>query len=200
MDDLARDRPSASERRAHVRPWWRTPEDAVPVILPIVEPLVRAPAVAITLVGAHVYREGLELRIERRMRRLEETEEEWQSRIRDFLETRQASTGHGGPERLRYSVITADEEVFANSLFRGHASVEVEPSGLSVMRTDMGASGDPWRCESNEGLWLWPLPAADRIELVVRWPAVGISRESVAIDTPHLIEISQQSRPLWSGV
>ncbi|MBO0980183.1 hypothetical protein [Microbacterium sp. SD291] len=82
MDDLARDRPSASETRAHVRPWWRTPEDAVPVVLPIVEPLVRAPAVAITLVGAHV----------------------------------------------------------------------------------------------------------------------GISRESVAIDTPHLIEMSQQSRPLWSDV
>lgn len=178
-------------------PWWQPPEVAVPAVLPVVVPLVRAPAVAITVVGAHVYREGLELLIERRMRRMGETHDEWQSKIRVFLETPDWPAEHVGGGHLQYSVIADDEEALANSLFRGRVNVNAQPFGLSVMRTRPGSSGNLWLCQSSEGLWLWPLPAVDHIDLVVRWPAAGIPRASVRIPTSRLAQMSQQSGYLW---
>ncbi|WP_136025484.1 MULTISPECIES: hypothetical protein [unclassified Microbacterium] len=189
--------PTPPDRRKHVQPWWQPPEDGVPAILPIVAPIVRTSTAALTLVGAHVYREGVELLLERRMRRWGETDDEWQAKIREFLQTPDKPAVPGGTESLQYSIITGGEEVFANSLFRGLADVNEKPSSLSVMHTGSGASGDPWLCKSSEGLWLWTMPTVDHLELVVRWPAVGVSVASIFVQIAQLEEMSQRSSLLW---
>lgn len=183
--------------RVHVHPWWEPPREETPAILPVVIPLVRTPTAALSLVGAHVYRQGVELRLERRMRRCGETDDEWQAKIRGFLESPGLQAVPGGSVDLQYSVITEGQEVFANSLFRGYSDVNSRPSGLSVMRTGSGASADIWLCQSSEGLWLWPLPSGDHLDVVARWPAVGIAFASAAVPTSGLEVMAQQSTPLW---
>lgn len=185
------------EGPAPIPPWWQPPRDAVPAVLPLVTPLVRTSTAALTLVGAHVYRQGIELLLERRVRRRVETDDEWQAMVDDFHEIGERPAVSVGSERLRYSVVANGVEVFANSLFDGHSNANDEPLGLSVMRTRLGSSGSRWFLESSGGLWLWPLPTVDHLELVARWPAAGIPCTSVAIQTSDLAEISQRSTPLW---
>lgn len=199
MSELPQQDPSPPGDGSHVHPWWEPPRDAVPAILPVVIPLVRTPTAGLTLVGAHVYLQGIELLLERRLRRCGETDDEWQAIIRCFLDSPGLQAVPGGSEGLQYSVTADGEEVFANSLFRGHRDVTTRPSGLSVMRTGSGASGDPWLCQSSEGLWLWPLPSGDRLDVVVRWPAVGIPFASATLSTSRLDVVARQSMPLWDA-
>jgi hypothetical protein len=178
--------------------WWQPREVDVPVILPVVSPLVRTPTIAITLVGIHVHRNGAELLLERRMRRIAETESEWQNAARLFLGSRDRVVGSAAPGRLQYSVTEGNgEEVVADSPFHGSRSLHTEPRGASVMRTRPDVRTDQWFGTASEGLWLWPLPKADRLELGVRWPAVGIERSSIVIDSSHFAALAENATVLW---
>lgn len=182
------------------RPWWQPRPDEVPAILPIVAPIVRVPTMAITLVGVHVYRDGAELRVERRMRRAGETDAEWHDLVRLFMETSETPAGPGGVGELEYGITPHGQgEIIADSLFRSRGDVRVEPTGLSVMRTRRnGTGGDPWFGHADEGLWLWPLPTVDRLRLSARWPAFAVEESSIEIDASRFGELAAHSESLWA--
>src|SRR5690606_3007654 len=78
-DDPSTDRPDRSPE------WWQPPQDHAPAVLPITEVVASTPTVAIALVGAHIYPNGIELQLELRARRREEDDNEWHAVIDAFF-------------------------------------------------------------------------------------------------------------------
>lgn len=181
------------------RAWWEAPQDQAPAILPVMGVIASTVNAAVALVGARVYRSGLELQIELRARRREESDTEWDSLIDAFMERPYTPAGPGGAQALTYAVaIDGGAEIVANSLFRPHTNPEIEPRGYSLMRTRPGASGNRYSCTSSQGLWLWPLPDAEHVELIVRWPAMGIGEARTGIDVTPIADLSSRAVPLWN--
>ena len=79
-------------------PWWQPPEDEFPLLFPIAERLATGENAAIFVREARVYSIGVEVVIDRRMRRGELSERDWQ-----LLQWGgQPFFGGQDPERVRY--------------------------------------------------------------------------------------------------
>lgn len=73
-------------KRTETPAWWEPPQSEAPAVFPLVEIVATTPSAAVAVFGAHVYRSGMELQIERRVRRLRESDAEWDTVIDAFLE------------------------------------------------------------------------------------------------------------------
>ena len=193
------DIPEPEEPESSQPIWWQAPEDELPVLLPTSELLAVTDHVAIALVGVAVHREGVQFRVERRLRRNGIALAEWNELCGMFLE----HMSFGGPVdragRLRFGVVLADgEKVIADALsFFGGGDPMVEPDGHTLARREQGGGGGGSMYASGDHLWLWPLPPAGPIELVTQWPAVGIGETRVVIDASGVAELAAQVRPYW---
>lgn len=179
--------------------WWEAPEDELPVLLPVAELLAATDHVAIALHGIAVHRDGVLFRVERRLRRKGLPAAEWQELCEVFMEHMR----YGGPfdlaGRLRFGVVLADgEKVVAdeNRLFGADPMAESE--GHSLSRRERGGGGGGSAYASADHLWLWPLPPAGPLELVLQWPALGIDETRVVIDGSSIRELAESARPYWS--
>lgn len=175
-------------------PSFEPPGDELPALFAVSEVLGRGDDVVIALTGAHVYSDGVELLVDRHLRRGSRDAREWQLAQMDF-------TGHWGPatngaERLRWGLVLGDgERVFAD----GHFGVpEPGPTGgYTVRLTGGGGSGAGEGYSMHEGLWLHPLPPEGPLELVLQWPAFGVEESRVIVDGGQLRALAASVRPLW---
>jgi len=98
---------------------------------------------------------------------------------------------------LRYGVELADgERVFAEPFFSPSAG-PTESQRHVLSRLGGGGGGGGRTYSLTDGLWLWPLPPAGPIVLVVQWPAVGIGEHRVTIDAAQIDALAEQAHPLW---
>lgn len=180
------------------QPWWEAPHDEAPAVLAATRVIASEGDTAIALTGARVYSNGLELHIDRVTRRGARDDAEWKHVIDVFMERPYTTFDRRGEDGLRYAVRIDDlKEIEANNLFRPPTDPNQQPAGYSLMRGNEGAHGNTWECISRERLWLWPLPVGNALEIVVRWPAMGVSAARARVGIHELPELSAQSQPLW---
>lgn len=174
------------------QPWTGPAEDELPALLPVSEVLAVTDNVAVALVGAHVHSDGVELLLERRMRRGDLSAEEWNRLTGVFF-----GHNHGMPDigPLRYGLALGDgQRVLEGGAF---GFSEDEPANPTIARTRGSGGGDQWSFSGSDGLWLWPLPPEGPIELVMQWPGMDIPESRVILDAAPILELAPHVRPLW---
>lgn len=178
--------------------WWQAPEDELPALLPISELLATTEHLAIAVVGVAVYNDGLQIQVERRLRRNGLPLREWNELCGIFME----HMSFGGPVeaagRLRFGVVLAGgEKVLADAFPFFGADPMAEPEGHTLSRRQQGGGGGGSTYASADHLWIWPRPPAGPIELVVQWPALGIEETHVTIDASAVDDLAERARPFW---
>ncbi|WP_243231834.1 hypothetical protein [Microbacterium sp. CIAB417] len=178
--------------------WWGAPEDELPALAPISELLASTEHVAIALIGVAVYREGVEFRLERRLRRRGLTSREWQELCGTFMEHH----SWGGPpdtdSRLKVGLVLGDgEKVLENLPHFGGDDPTAEPQGHVLTRRSGGGGGGSGFYAGSDSLWLWPSPPAGPIEFVLQWTALGIPEQRTILDGAELASAAERSQPFW---
>ncbi len=190
--------PETDEPEHSMPRWWGPPDDELPVLLPVGEILAATEHVSIALIGAFVHREGVELRIERRLRRRDLPLRAWNDLAGRFAEHGMFGTPEDPTTRLRFGVVLGDgEQVLDGSPFVPGADPSTPPDGHSLMRTGGGGGGGGRSYSGSDGLWLWPLPPDGPMELVMQWPALGIDETRAVLDGSSIRELAQRAAPLW---
>lgn len=191
--------PEPEETESTQPKWWQAPEDELPALLPVAELLAVTDHVAIALVGIAVHSEGVLLRIERRLRRNGLPLNEWNELCGVFMEHMSFGGRFDVTDRLRFGVVLADgEKLLADaSPFFGGIDPMVEPEGHTLSRRQQGGGGGGSTYSSADQLWLWPLPPAGPIELVLQWPALSIDETHVTLDASTVTELAARARSYW---
>jgi hypothetical protein len=192
--------PELEEADSSRPPWWAAPDDELPALFPASEISAATDHVAIALVGAYVFRAGVELRLERRLRRNGLPLKEWNELCAMFMEHWPMGSGGDPRGRLRFGVVLGDgERVLAEGPpYAGGGDPTVEPQGHTMTRRHSGGGGGGSSCTATDGLWLWPAPPTGTIELVVQWPALGIDERRTILDATQLVSLASRARPLWT--
>ncbi|MEV8212863.1 hypothetical protein [Leifsonia sp. NPDC077715] len=173
-------------------PRWNPPVDEVPVIVPIGEALAVTDTVAIVVSHARVFRNGVDIVIDRRTRRGGRTRREWET----MQWSAHASFPGSGADRLRYGMALGDGQHLL--LDRpGWTPDEDRGDAHSLFATGGGGSGGPDYTVYLDGMWLWPLPPEGPLEIVTQWPAEGIPESRVVIDGGALRARAVDSRKVW---
>lgn len=192
--------PEPEETDSCQPPWWAAPEDELPALFPVSEVLAKTDHVAILLVGAYVHRVGVELRIERRLRRNGLPAREWNELCATFMEHWPMGSGADPQGRLRFGVVLGDgERVLADdSPFRGGGDPSVEPQGHILIRKHGGGGGGGSTYTATDGLWLWPAPPTGTLELVMQWPALGFDERRTILDATRLVSLISRVQSIWT--
>ena len=174
-------------------PWWQPPEDEFPLLFPIAERLATGANAAIFVREARVYSIGVEVVIDRRMRRGELSEREWQ-----LLQWGgQPFSGGQDPDRVRYGLALGDGQRLLADAGPGLPFGDDEPAGHTLAPSGGGGGGSDRSYRWEDGLWLWPLPPAGPIEVITQWPAQGIPESRLVVDSAPLLELARRVRPIW---
>lgn len=192
-DDI--DVPAGDEPELERRPWWGPSAEELPAIVPASGVIATSEHVAIALLGLHVHRDGVELRVERRLRRGGLSARDWQSLVEVFMEH---SVVDEPAQRLRYGLVLPDGARVLEGGFRMPSfDPMAEPEGASLVRNGGGGGGGGSSYSSSEQLWLWPLPPGGVLELVLQWGAVDIAESRIAVDLTGLQDLVARVVPLW---
>lgn len=191
--------PEPEETEPERQPWWQAAEDELPVLLPVSETLAVNEHLALGLFGVAVYSDGVEFRLEGRLRRNGMPVREWNEACADFV-------GHnplGGPAhpsgRLRYGLVLGDgEKVLAESFPFGGDGASADQKAHSLSRNSGGGSGGSHTYSSTDRLWLWPLPPEGPIEFVMQWPALGVEERSVVLDGSAMRDLAARVQRFWN--
>lgn len=106
--------------------------------------------------------------------------------------------GHRGGT-IRSGVVLADGwKVLADGPFVGGVDPMAEPEGHTLNRRQQGGGGGGSTFSSADQLWLWPLPPAGPLELVMQWEALGIGETRVSVDVSDISQRAARARPYWS--
>lgn len=191
--------PEYEEGHSARMPWWGPPDDEVPVMFAAPHVLAATEHVSMALVGVHVYREGLDFRVERRLRRAGLPAAEWQNLSSRFMENWHGESGEDAmAARLRFGLVLGDgERVFGDPLFFPGGDPMTPPEGHRLARNGGGGGGDGQTYSSNDGLWLWPAPPEGPIELVAQWPGFGLGEAHVTLDAAPLLALMPQVERFW---
>jgi hypothetical protein len=172
------------------RPWWGPPPNELGVAVPLRLVLARTDEIAVALLDIVAYTTGLSFHLTaRRRRESADPRDPW---FRDPLGLQaRVSSGEALPDSLlRLGVLFADGR---KATTIGSFGVTDEPSAPVLSQGGSSGSGREWEAS----LWLWPLPPAGPLTLVVEWPSEGIEETRQEIDAQPVLEAAQASERLW---
>lgn len=192
--------PEPEESEQERKRWWGTPEDELPALLPVSELIAVNEHLAISLVAAAVYSDGVEFRIDRRLRRNGLPMTEWNELCSTFMEYMAFGGFTDVAGRLRFGLVLGDgKKVLADeSPFAGGGDPMAEPGAHVLNRQQQGGGGGGTTYSGADNLWLWPLPPEGAIELVLQWPSFGVEETRVMLDGTAMRELASQAKPYWS--
>jgi hypothetical protein len=116
----------------------------------------------------------------------------------EFMERPHRQSNKEGRGLEYGAILDSQNELNFASRFRPSRDISAAPTDPAGMRTRGGTSGNPMTAQSSEGLWIWPLPIASALELIVRWPAMGVNESRTPLTLGDLAEASTRAQPLWS--
>jgi hypothetical protein len=187
------DPPSQPVRRQRPLPPWIKPETEVPGpvdVAPTV--LARSEDVAIALVGIRAYGSGFEFDLCAVMRRAQRrTEPFWGMH----------GPGAYGEDRvpdevLRVGLRFADGSIVTNVDRRvGGVDLDNEPRRPFLMTSESG--GGQRRYDAT--YWIWPLPPAGPLTLVLEWPSFAIAETRYELGAGAVLDASARVLDLWPG-
>ncbi|OMH34815.1 hypothetical protein [Tersicoccus sp. Bi-70] len=191
LDDVAdEEHPPEAPRPA----WWGPPDDEIPVAWAHPAVLGVSDHVAVALLGADVFRSGIDLRIERRLRRHSMSRGDWARHREAFLGRESEDT----PGRLRYGVVLSNGQRVLDGAHHGPTEDPfTEPRSSVLIRSGGGGGGDDRSYSTTEGLWLWPLPPQGPLDLVFQWPDLGLPEAHVRLDGTAIVALSGRATCMW---
>jgi hypothetical protein len=176
------------------QPWQSAPDNEFPALSPATEILATTAHVAVALTGIRVFSDGIEISITRHLRRLDLGYREWTELSHAFMENRGGMGRQVG--RLRFGVVLPD----GRALRDGWPGFGDPPAGdprATLVRTGGGSGGGSHSFTGSDTLWLWPLPPAGPLELVLQWPDLGIPETRTIIDASPFAEFAARVTPIW---
>jgi hypothetical protein len=175
-------------------PWLEPPADELPASFAVSEVIGRGDDVVVALASARVFSDGVELLIERHLRRGSRDHRQWRAAQTEF--SGHGSGGASGDDRLRWGMALDDgKRIFEDRSFGAPVTDPSDGHTLRVIRG--GGGGGSSKYLMRESLWLWPLPPEGPLELVVQWPAFGIGESRVIVDGGQLRALAAAVKPLW---
>ncbi len=189
--------PDPAEFAPQPQPWWAPPGDELPALFPVSELLAATGNVAVAVIGVRVYSTGAEFLIERRMRRGSMDVRAWQDAQLGFGGHHHHSGSAGFEGRLRFGMVLGDgQQLVVDSLFQRSFGPDA-PEGHSLVQTGGNGGGDMSYQRYEDALWLWPLPPAGPLELVMQWPDLGIPESRAVMSGEGMRELAAGVRRLW---
>jgi hypothetical protein len=176
--------------------WMQPPTDEIPARVPYGLLLARTPDVAFVLAEIEVYSDGCYFRLDWTLRRGDRTDLEWQAAQAAFHDSRGI---HAHSESaLRFGVQLADGERLTSPQGRAlQLNQPASEAGRSfIFHRRSGSGGDDTSVHKG-GLWLWPLPPAGDLLLVLEWEHFGIPETDYVVDATRLLAAAQTVQPLW---
>jgi hypothetical protein len=167
--------PPEPEPPAPPRPVWVKPETQVGGSVGVDLLLARSDEAALALTGLIAYPNGFSFTIAAVLR-----EEDRRGRVHHYGYQPDGS-GAPEPEFLRVGVRFADGRVAAN--LAGRPRFDDETPDRPVLMADSGGGGGR---RFDMGYWVWPLPPAGPLTVVVAWPGYHIDETSAQIDAALL--------------
>lgn len=170
-------------------PWLGPPANELGVPVPQRVVLARTDDVALALLDVAAFSTGLEFKLEVRLREHDE--------LLDPFGMRMPHLRRGGTdlpdEVLRFGFELADGRRVTNvGRFPGF---DAAPDGPVLIQRGGGGGGRSW----SFGYWLWPVPPAGTLAVVVEWPSQKIELTRVELDADPLRAAAAQSEQLWPG-
>jgi hypothetical protein len=182
--------PPPPEPPQHRQPeWLGPPENVLPAPFDLAVTLLRTETIVAAAHAGLAYPNGFSFRV--------------------ALLRREAPVGPGGdpfhhwhmgarsaeipPEALRIGIRLADGR--KATIFDGHRwfGTADRPEGPVLMQRGGGGGMHSW----DFAFWVWPLPPAGPLELVVEWPSEGVALTGHEIDTAPIRDAATRAETLW---
>jgi hypothetical protein len=175
------------------KPWWGPPPNELGVSVPLRSVLARTEELVVALLDAVAYTTGLSFRLTVKRRR--EPPDSFDAWFRDPLGLHERfSSGDALPDDLlRLGVLFSDGRKATTTGGVSTFGRTERPSGPVLTPGDSSGGGGEW--EST--LWLWPLPPAGPLALVVEWPSEGIEETRQEVEAQPLLDAGRASERLW---
>ncbi|MDQ8046242.1 MAG: hypothetical protein AAGC46_14875 [Solirubrobacteraceae bacterium] len=183
-------------RRYVAPPWMRIPTEFVPTLLPLVRLVgITDDGLAVVLSEVEVYPTGLRFTLRVVPRPGDDIAAAAVTGPDFYAET----AGYGAPRlarRLRVGACWDDGRTATNLFLHGPEFDDEAPA--TVLRVDGGSGGGGF-VEAN--FWLWPLPAAGDLTLVVAWHHRGLEEQGIVLNGDELRAAAHQSTvaEIWPG-
>lgn len=184
-------------------PWIHPPRNVIAGLVADRRVVARTDRLVVILTHIDAFAEGASIRLRIMGRRPDGmSDDDWW----DFHETvmghrrRQSSTSAIPNEFLRIGVEFSDRRRATNiaHAFNPDPRLRYEaPSEPSLVEHGGGGSGRPDFFVAGRSVWLWPLPPAETFDLVIEWPAHGISITRVPIEGGDIAAASLEAQPAW---
>ena len=179
--------------------WVRPPQHSLPGHFTTSGVVARTDDAVVALTAVAVHRGGAALSITRSLRRRGQPRSAWEAASQRFF-----GGPHGpGPSdpagAVRYGVQLADGGRALTDPTQPWpgGDPEAPPEGHVLTLHDQGGQGDGSSCTATEVLWLWPLPPAGPLTLVVTWPGCGIDEGRLELDGAAVRAAAVEARALW---
>jgi hypothetical protein len=168
-------------------PWLGPPDEEVGAPVPLRLVLARTPDVAVAVVGVVAYSTGMAFDLEV-IRRTAPREPFF-----DPFGTFAIQRGELPDEVVRFGVEFADGRKVTTVARAMPPSPDEVPDTPVLTPWGGGGGGRRWTFQ----LWLWPLRAPGRLDLVVEWPSEGIGLTRHTLDAGAIVDAAAVSERLW---
>ncbi|MDY0893060.1 hypothetical protein [Frigoribacterium sp. CFBP9030] len=180
--------------------WAAPPTGWLPSRIGVSALLASTDDVAITIRGLAVYPTGVALDVDWSLRSRGQTPREWAD-LSDRFEGGRWRPGRADPARgIRFGVALADGTKALTEVGHGHhhfGDDAVVPDPPLLTLNEHGGTGDDELFTTSASLWLWPLPSAGALDLVVSWPEFDVAEARHTLDAVDFAIEAARARPLW---
>ena len=172
--------------------WMNPPEDVLPGVVPIEIVVGRSEEAVVMLAAMRAFPQGvamsLHVRTRARLRGISLHEELFDGPYRhDQDEAWQR-------DRLRWGLEFADGRRATNVDAWPDFEDPRETPDRPVLFPGGGGGSDR---AMDRDYWLWPLPPAGRLTIVLQWPLVDIERTTTPLDADEIIAAAARAQPVW---
>lgn len=175
-------------------PWFGAPNDVLPCAVPIAEIVARGPSVAVGLVGALAYLEGLELQV---FAFLTDPTQRFVNafHLYDDSEDGAAEEGRISDRLLRIGIEYPDGRKSMNTTERWFDDDEAA-DGRDPTLIDRG--GSTAERKISQTFWCWPLPSEGDLQFVCEWPYYEVPLTRHRIDGELIREAAGRAQRIES--
>ncbi|ANN18865.1 hypothetical protein SD37_26740 [Amycolatopsis orientalis] len=181
----------------HRDAWRGPPDDILGHPVPIEQFVVRTDDTVVALQHVLAFREGCCFTLQSAVRRGSLDEAAWRA-----LTDRQATRGFP-PEPtdidLKFGVRFPDgsKASTVGDVHQGWTNPAARPEVPRLVDAGSGFSSDDRYYQSEQRLWLWPLPPPGPFEFIIEWRKMGIGATATTIDGRAIVRSAQRARPYW---
>jgi hypothetical protein len=170
-------------------PWAAAPAYELPAVVHLGKFLHRGPSMVVAVKSADVYSTGCSFNLSWLFRREEQTDEDWAGLQHLFFQSGMGiRPGRGRQSGLMFGVQFPDGSKASTGDQGPHGLMETgrQPEPPTLVLNNGGGSGADDEFSGSGLLWLWPLPPAGELRLVVQWLDFGLEETSIMLDGEQL--------------